>query len=234
MVAGDEYFAAMALHESDRRARAAFLDLVSNFLQPGDIIFDFGCGPGIDAKFYAQGGFRVFAFDVDARMRESMARYCEGEIASGKVVLLAAASYSDFLDSGGEPVNPRADIVTANFAPVNLVDDPHRLFEKFHEITKPHAKALISVLNPYYVGDMRYSWWWKHSVAFMLRGYYAVTNGQTNVYRRSPRQLEVAAAPFFELKSVSRGLPGKTYRNWPSRWYALISSQYLFLHFERS
>ena len=76
MSTGEEYIRAITRLEPDRRARAAFHALVLNITAPGACIFDFGAGPGIDAKFYAQQGFKVVAYDVDARMCASFAEDC--------------------------------------------------------------------------------------------------------------------------------------------------------------
>jgi 2-polyprenyl-3-methyl-5-hydroxy-6-metoxy-1,4-benzoquinol methylase len=65
IVTGAEYVEQITAGESDRRARAAFRDLVLSIAQPGATLFDFGCGTGMDARFYAERGFRVLAYDVD-------------------------------------------------------------------------------------------------------------------------------------------------------------------------
>jgi len=47
------YVAAITAGEADRRARKAFQDLVLRIATPGAVLFDFGAGPGLDARFYA-------------------------------------------------------------------------------------------------------------------------------------------------------------------------------------
>src|SRR5260370_9589089 len=67
-LAGAEYFRQITSLEPDRRTRAAFQDLVLRVAPPGAVLFDFGAGPGIDARFFAECGFTVGAYDVDRRM----------------------------------------------------------------------------------------------------------------------------------------------------------------------
>jgi 2-polyprenyl-3-methyl-5-hydroxy-6-metoxy-1,4-benzoquinol methylase len=98
MSTGEEYIRAITRFESDRRARAAFHALVLNITAPGACIFDFGAGPGIDAKFYAQQGFKVVAYDVDARMCASFAENCRPEMESRQIELFQG-DYRHFLDA---------------------------------------------------------------------------------------------------------------------------------------
>ena len=69
----EEYERAMSASESDRRARSAFQQLVLSIAPAGAALYDFGAGTGIDARFYAEHGFTVGAYDVDPAMREHFA-----------------------------------------------------------------------------------------------------------------------------------------------------------------
>jgi len=40
------------------------------------------------------------------------------------------------------------DLITSNFAPLNLIEDLPELFEKFHALTGPGGRVLASVLSP--------------------------------------------------------------------------------------
>ena len=57
IVTGAAYVAQISARQSDRRARFAFQQLVFRIVQPGGALFDFGAGPGIDARFYAESGY---------------------------------------------------------------------------------------------------------------------------------------------------------------------------------
>src|ERR1700722_17393888 len=158
--AGAEYVSQITAQESDRRTRSAFRDLVLSIAPPGAKLFDFGAGPGIDARFFAERGFTIDAYDVDPRMREFFTDHCRDPIESGRV-RLDGSPYRDFLKHSPADNRGRADMVIANFAPLNLVDDLRELFVKFHALTGPQGKILVNVLNPCFIGDMRSLAWWR-------------------------------------------------------------------------
>jgi hypothetical protein len=60
------------------------------------------------------------------------------------------------------PVSRGADLVTSNFAPLNLIDALPELFAKFHALTAPNGRVLASVLSPNFLGDLKYRWWWQN------------------------------------------------------------------------
>src|SRR5262249_10504722 len=137
IVAGAEYVSAINVRASDRRYRAAFQRLTLMLAPPGASILDFGAGPGLDARMYAEQGRRVYAYDVDARMCDYFQGYCRDLIAAGAVAL-TRGDYASFLASA----TPAVDLVTANFAPLNLIDDLLALFAKFHAATREHGLVL--------------------------------------------------------------------------------------------
>jgi SAM-dependent methyltransferase len=229
MVAGEEYVAAITALDSDRRARVAFQERALNTATPGSCVFDFGAGPGIDAKFYAARGLRVIAYDIDPRMCASFAHLCASEMAAGQV-RLCQGDYADFITRqlpslGGDD---NVTLVTANFAPLSLVDDLHELFGKLHGVLAPGGKLLASVLNPGFVGDLRYGWWWANRLTYWRHGYFSVAGNAMNIYRRSLRNFSTLALPYFRLESITRGLPGGGHSR-----LDLVTSRYLFLTFAR-
>ena len=139
--AGAAYVRQITAQESDRRARSAFCELVLSIAPPGANLFDFGAGPGIDARFFVERGFTIDAYDVDPRMREFFIDNCRDFIASGRVTL-DAGGYREFLARGGAGSGRRADMILSNFAPLNLVDDLRELFGKFHSLMGPQGKVL--------------------------------------------------------------------------------------------
>ncbi len=74
--AGAQYVKQISAEESDRSTRSAFRDRVLGIAPSGAALFDFGAGPGIDARFFAERGFTVDAYDVDPRMRDFFADHC--------------------------------------------------------------------------------------------------------------------------------------------------------------
>jgi SAM-dependent methyltransferase len=233
MITGKEYIEAITRLESDRRARAAFHDRVLNMTARGACIFDFGCGPGLDAKFYAQQGFRVVAYDVDPRMCATFAEYCAPEIESGQVELLQG-DYRYFLDTLVPALRKRYEVavITANFAPLSMIADLPELFAGFHALASAGTRILASVLHPYFVGDMPYRWWWKARPLCWCRGYFCITHAAGAVFRRSADNFSAQAAPYFTLQAV---VPGRPAAPQPRRAspLALATSRYMFLLFAR-
>jgi SAM-dependent methyltransferase len=231
LIAGEEYVVALTEKSSDRRARAAFLAHATQGLAPGATIFDFGCGPGLDAQYYATHGFGVRAYDVDERMCDSFERRCAGWIAGGRVRLMRGA-YPAFLDS--DFAHGAIDLVTANFAPLNVIADLSALFAKFHALTRPGGRVLASLLNPSCVGDMRYGWWWKNRARYRREGSYAVRGPIYDLRRYSTGALANLASPHFALRAVHRGLPtGAWLRSPLLASLALHTSRFLFFEFAR-
>ena len=232
LVAGEAYLRAISVRAADRNARAAFRDAVLGLAPQGGSIFDFGAGPGADAKFYAGRGFRVFAYDVDDVMCATFRDHCAEEIAQRHVTLIES-SYEQLLS--GEPLrNVRdIDLITANFAPLNLVPEPREAFRLFHRLAAERGQLLLSVLNTSFVGDMRYGWFWTNKLRLWRDGHFAI-RGRMDVWRRSVGEFARLASPWFRLRNVMRGLPTPPWGTVaPLRWLARPTSQFVFLVFER-
>jgi SAM-dependent methyltransferase len=206
IVTGARYVEQITALESDRRARSAFRDLVLRVAPPGAALFDFGAGTGMDARFYAERGFKVGAYDVDARMCDFFAEHCRDLMESGRVVL-ERGEYRDFLANGKTGGGRGVDLVTSNFAPLNLIDDLRTLFETFHALTAPQGRVLASVLSPYFLGDLKYGWWWRNSLRLWRAGWFSVPGVQAPIVRRRLADFAAQSAPYFTLKRVFRGLP---------------------------
>ena len=232
--AGEAYVTAITAHDSDREARQAFRDLVLSNAAPGSCIFDFGAGPGLDAKFYARHGFRVVAYDVDARMCSYFARHCSSEIEAGSIALYQC-DYPEFLDRKVRAIRDAypVTVVTANFAPLSLIDDPHELFAGLHTLTRPNAILIASVLNPSFIGDMKYLWWWANRSNYRRQGQFHMAGASGNIYRRSFTNFTAQAAPYFSLRHIARGLPDNRPTHGICRRLGLLTSQFTFLVFAR-
>ena len=230
---GEEYLEAIRARESDRNARRAFQSTVMKVAGPGSHLFDFGAGPGMDAKFYAGKGLQVAAYDVEPRMCAAFRRHCAEEIASGQVQLFEGG-YREFLERQIPEIRARCaiDVVTANFAPLSLIDDLHELFAGLHALTRPGALILASVLNPQFFGDWRYGWWWANRLRYWRDGHFSVRGEDFNVYRRSYENFASLAQPYFTLRATIRGLPDNTAPSSSGR-LALLTSRYTFLLFAR-
>ncbi|HTC45448.1 MAG TPA: methyltransferase domain-containing protein [Steroidobacteraceae bacterium] len=227
---GAQYVSQITAQESDRRARAAYRELVLRTVPAGAALFDFGAGPGIDARFFGERGFTVDAYDVDPRMRKFFAEHCAQLMAGGRV-RLDGRSYAHFLT--GTTPEPRqcVDLVLSNFAPLNLVDDLGGLFEKFHALTAPQGKVLASVLNPCFIAELRSRWWWRGAPRLWRDGELFLPGPQAPHYRRLLRHYRAASAPHFQLSRVYGCDLRRGGRLAPLQ---LAACRYLFLLFERS
>ena len=238
---GADYVDAITALQSDRSARSTFQDLVLRIASPGAALFDFGAGPGIDARFYVEHGFTVGAYDVDPAMCRYFSLHCREFIQAGTVAL-DCGPYEEFLGrktaGHGRPV----ELITSNFAPLNLIDDLHNLFAKFHALTAPQGKVLASVLSPYFVGDLKYRWWWRNLPRLWRDGHYSVASTQAPIVRRRLADFAAQSAPYFALKRAFPGLPpsggGQTKgidvnHGGGHAWLRLTACRFMFLLFER-
>jgi SAM-dependent methyltransferase len=206
VVTGVEYVKQITALDSDRRTRSAFQKLVLSIAPPSGTLFDFGAGTGMDARFYAEHGLTVAAYDVDPNMCEYFSEYCRDIIEAGRVTLYGG-SYREFLARKSLDDGRGVDLITSNFAPLNLIGDLPELFAKFHALTGPDGKVLVSVLSPYFVGDMRYGWWWRNLLRLWRDGHYSVQGAQAPIVRRRLGNFAAQSEPYFTLKLVFRGLP---------------------------
>lgn len=205
---GAEYVRAITARESDREARSAFRELALRLVPPGGSVLDFGAGAGLDASWFAEQGLEVRAYDNDPRMCAFLAQYCQEFIAAGRIEL-QTGSYQDFLAGPAAGAERRVDLVVANFAPLNLIADLPTLFARFHALTVPGGRVAASVLNPYYIGDVRYRWWWRNLPRLWRLGRYAVQGAGGEIIRRSAADFAAQSAPWFVLERMGRRLRGQ-------------------------
>jgi SAM-dependent methyltransferase len=215
-------------------ARSAFQRCVSGLIQPGATIFDFGAGTGIDARGYAALGYQVLAYDHDPQMCEAFRRSSQPQLESGQIVLMEG-EYRQFLAIHPVFSGRKADLVTANFAPLNLIEDLPELFGKLQALTSPGGRVLVSVLSTRFIGDMKFNWWW-HNRSTLRRDGHFTLRGVWTVTRRTPANFAAMAAPYFRLAGVRGGLPGNRLHAVDSAMLALplMASRYMFLLFEKA
>ena len=240
--AGAEYVRQIDENESDRRARSTFREIVLSIAPPGGALFDFGAGPGLDARFFAERGFTVGAYDVDPRMREFFADHCRNFIDSGRVTL-DRGTYREFVTSDTTDHRRRADLVISDFAPLNIVDDLPELFAKFHALTNSQGKVLASVLSPCFIDDLRTRWWWRGAPRLWRDGQLFLPGPQAPHYRRMLDHFRTVSARHFRLTRLFRGLPPSNggppvgvdvSRRSRLAWLHVISCRYMFLLFEKT
>jgi hypothetical protein len=231
---GAVYFQRITALGVNRSVRSTFQNLVLGLAPPGAILFDFGAGPGIDARFFAERGFSVEAYDVDPKMCEFFATHCREFIDSGSVTLDCTRPW---------PGDRAAELVISNFAPLNQVDELPELFAKFLALTTPRGKLLLSVLTPYYIGDMKTRRWWRNAPRLWRTGHVSVrTGGAPPHTRRRLADFRASSLPYFELTRVFAGLSSDPKRqpdgidvNRAGRcaWPRLAQSQFMILLFEK-
>lgn len=231
---GDAYTEEILVRRADRLARSAFQRCVSSLIEPGATIFDFGAGTGIDARSYAARGYRVLAYDHDPQMCDAFRRSSRPQLESGQIVLMEG-EYRDFLATDPVFSDRKADLVTANFAPLNLIEDLPELFRKLQALTLPGGRVLVSVLSTLFIGDMRFNWWWHNRSALRRDGHFTL-RGVWTVTRRTPASFAAVAAPHFRLIGVRGGLPGNRPHPVGSPLLALplMASRFMFLLFEKA
>lgn len=239
---GEGYFRAITTLESDRQMRAAFQHLAEKLRTEGASVLDFGCGPGIDAKCFAERGFSVVGYDIDTEMRAFFKMHCAAEIQS-KQVSLWECDYADLLNPKNAEFDGRFDLITANFAPLNLVADLPALFAKFFSLTKPNARILASVLNPYYAKEMRYRWRVRNQWRLWRHGWFDLQQLPGKVFRRHPHAIAAAGAPYFALENVFPGAPhasidcyaptATTHSMRALDWFALAKHMFIFVLLRR-
>jgi SAM-dependent methyltransferase len=236
-----EYVKKMSALESDRRTRAAFQELVLRIAPAGGTLLDFGAGPGIDSHYFAQRGFTVAAYEIDPSMCAYFAEHCRSFIDAGRVTL-DSRPYSAFLAGPSGHASAAIDLIVANFAPFNLVDDLHRLFARFHSLTANDGQVLASVLNPYFIGDLKYPWWWKRAPRLWREGCYTLPSPQGPLTRRRIGKIGAECLPYFRLERVFQGMPygdadrangADAARVGLRDWWGLVTSRFTFLLFAR-
>jgi len=237
LVTGSAYVTALTAADEDRVCRAAFLELALHLGRPGGAVLDFGCGPGLDARVYVEQGWRVYAYDIDPAMCTYVRDSCAREIKAHRLRLLES-SYPEFLDLPAAQFPP-LDLITANFAPLNLVPEPAALFRKFAALLEPAGRVLISVLNPWHGGDLKYPWWWRGLPGLLVHGRYSVAGAQAPITRWLPGRLAREAGVDFALDAIHAApAPGQVAARRvtpasPPDWPAIAASRYLFLTLRR-
>jgi 2-polyprenyl-3-methyl-5-hydroxy-6-metoxy-1,4-benzoquinol methylase len=208
MHTGEQYHQRFMTSAQDVAVRNRFHDVLFGLLERGAEILDFGAGTGIDAKTYAARGHRTFVYEPSEAMRDYLLLHCREEIACRTVIDVASN------------LDCKVHAVTANFAVLNHFEDHRLLFEDLSRVVHPGGFVLASMLNPYYLGDMRYAWWRRNVLNLLRNGRYAI-DSESRIHRFAPHVVQQAAAPHFRLeRRIPRGM-------------GLATDLYMFLLFRR-
>jgi 2-polyprenyl-3-methyl-5-hydroxy-6-metoxy-1,4-benzoquinol methylase len=208
MHTGEQYHAVIQTSPRDRQVRERFQAIALDLLPQGADVLDFGAGTGIDAKVFAAHGHRTFVYEPSDAMKGYLAQHCQDEIARDAVTTVSL------------PLTCKVHGVTANFAVLNHIPEQVALFEDLAAVVQPGGFVLASMLNPFYLGDARYSWWRANLLNLIRDGSYGVAS-ESRIHRFTPGAVERAAAPHFQLERLQpRGL-------------GLATRLYMFLLFRR-
>lgn len=208
MHTGEQYHTVILNSRRDRLVRERFQKMALKLLAKGADVLDFGAGTGIDAKAYASHGHPTFVYEPSEAMREYLEHHCRDEISRKTITKV------------GSPLACTVQAVTANFAVLNHIADHQLLFEEFSRVVRRDGFVLISMLNPYYLGDARYGWWRSNLMNLMRSGRYAIAS-ESHIHRFTPRVVARAAAPYFRLERVT------------PRGFGMATHLYMFLLFRR-
>jgi SAM-dependent methyltransferase len=205
---GEQYHNFIQSSQRDRRVRDRFQQIALDLLPEGADVLDFGAGTGIDAKTYAANGHLTFVYEPSAAMCDYLEQHCRDEIARKTMITVAP------------PLTCKVQAVTANFAVLNHFADHTLLFEDLSRVVHQGGFVLASMLNPYYLGDVRYRWWRGNLLNLIRRGHYAIAS-ESRIHRFTPRAVARAAAPHFRLERL---IPGG---------FGLATDPYMFLLLRR-
>lgn len=209
MHTGEQYHEFFLSSRREVAVRDRFQKLALSLLAKGADMLDFGAGTGIDAKAYVARGHRTYVCEPSASMRGHLELYCRDEIANGAVVNV------------DNDLSCHVDAVTANFAVLNHIADHAPLFEQLYTVVRPGGFILASMLNPYFLGDVRYGWWRKNLLNLFRHGFYSFDT-ESGIHRFAPRVLARSAAPYFRVERPHPRGPG------------MLTEPYLFLLFRRT
>jgi hypothetical protein len=201
MHTGQQYHEVIQRSGRDRRTRAQFQRMALSRVPAGADILDFGAGTGLDAKVFATHGHRTFVYEPDLAMRTYLTQYCADEIEGQMIVPVSS------------PLHRPVHAVTANFAVLNHFADHAQLFADFATTVPSGGFVLANLLNPYYLGDVRYRWWRENLRTLLRSGRYAIAS-ESRIHRFSPAAIVRAAAPHFRLERLTPrgiGLAGRYY-----------------------
>ena len=184
-------------------ARLVFCSLVEKAAGPTGRILDFGCGTGTDAHWYAQRGHDVIAYDISSGMLDQLIAKCANDITNGRIVV--ADDRSVGLAATMRTHGP-IDIIAANFAVLNHLDDLHAGLAELSDYLKPNGTLVASFINPTNIRDMRTGWWWRAALRDLTAGNITVRGDVTN-YRYFVREVRRAAKPALRVTQITPGPP---------------------------
>lgn len=109
----------------------------------GDHILELNCGTGLDAVFFAQKGFNVYATDN----AEGMLQQAEKKISDNyleKIITLQNCSFDNL-----NTLSPKKfDHIFSNFGGLNCTGDLQSVIEQFNSLLNPNATVTLVLMPP--------------------------------------------------------------------------------------
>ena len=141
-----EVFSASRASHLDSRFRRFFYRpdrLAERYVHPGNLVLDFGCGPGFFTRVFAKrtgDTGKVLAVDLQAQMLEILREKLEQESLMPRIRMHQCASDSINLPPEW---NGRIDMAFAIFV-VHEVPDSKQLFREIHALLKPGGRVFFA------------------------------------------------------------------------------------------
>ena len=190
-----DYDAQMSRIPGDVWTREAFQDFVIRELSPGEVLLDFGCGTGIDARVYAERGFRVIGYDVSPAMAQVAVNRC-GAGPGAPLVEIFCCPYEEFLGRPWSRGRPSA--IVSNFAVLNLVPSLRAALARFHELLRPGGNVFLNLLNPCYVRNLVTPGLRRPMLRALLHGITEFPSAKIPTLLYRERFVKETAEPYFE------------------------------------
>jgi SAM-dependent methyltransferase len=162
-------------------------------------VLDFGSGTGIDAEWYDQQGYRVLAFDSSEQMMARLRDRCRAGIDAGRIET-RVAPFSRF--EGILSQWPPPNALVANFAVLNMIEKPQRLFEMFASQAAAPSWLIVSIVNPTHWRYLKRVRWWLDHLAYRRGRSRIPLTLAYRTFAHFPSDI-VAAACDFELIGIA-------------------------------
>jgi len=128
------------------RMRRIFRETLLDSFEPGQKLFEIGCGTGIDALWLAQNGFDVVATDLSSRMLAEVSRKARERELSDRIACRTVGAYA--IGSLTKEFGPGTfDGGFCHAGALNM--EPHlgRVTDGIHSLLRPGGRFVCSVIN---------------------------------------------------------------------------------------
>ena len=136
-------------------------------------------------------------------MLDQLVAKCANDITNGRIVV------ADDRSVGLAPTmrtRGPVDIIAANFAVLNHLDNLHAGLTELSGYLKPNGILIASFINPINIRDMRSLWWWRAALRDLTAGNITV-RGDVTTYRYFMREVRRAAQPALRVTQITPGPP---------------------------